>query len=55
MKGHVHNGLADSELFKSKVVVWIAKILKGGHGLFEIKEMATKVYMNTKIIWCEVC
>lgn len=29
------------ELFKSKVVVWIAKIRKDGHDLFKIKGMAT--------------
>ena len=43
------------KLFKSKVRVWVAKILKVGHGLFKIKGMATKRLYEYRDNWCNVC
>ena len=41
------------KLFKSKVRVWVAKILKVGHGLFKIKGMATKrLYEHRQLVQC---
>jgi hypothetical protein len=51
MDGHVHNGIRDSlgVILKQGGCVWV------GHGLFEIKGMATKRFYEHKDNQCEVC
>jgi len=39
------------KLSKSRVRVWVAKILKVGHGLFKIKRMATeRLYEHRQLV-----